>query len=236
MKSEYREIAGITLTVKRSKRRKTIGLKVENGDVSVSAPYRVAHQDIEAFVSSKVAWVQKHLHRKLQQKPLKREFVQGESLPYLGSALALHYVPSAAVGFNKQGGTLELQGVLEPSSSQERESVKDLLRVWYETEADIYLCDRVAVYSHVMGLLPKGIKVRSYKSRWGSCNSRGELQFNWQIMLASSKVVDYVVIHELAHLKYFDHSPAFWAVVASVMPDYHIQRNWLRENGQQLKL
>ena len=78
------------------------------------------------------------------------------------------------------------------------------------------------------------ITIRNQKTRWGSCSSRGNLNFNVMLMLCPPDVIDYVVVHELSHLKHMDHSPAFWAEVASVLPDYAASRNWLKQNGATL--
>ncbi len=108
-------------------------------------------------------------------------------------------------------------------------SRKRLLGNWFAQQALIYLPQRVAALAPLVGVQPQGLRVRYYKSRWGSCNRRGELQFNWLLMMAPPVVVDYVVVHELAHLRHFNHSPAFWQVVGRVMPDYLRHRAWLRQ-------
>ena len=93
---------------------------------------------------------------------------------------------------------------------------------------------RAAAFARKMGVRYQGITIRNQKTRWGSCSSRGNLNFNVMLMLCPPDVIDYVVVHELSHLKHMDHSPAFWAEVASVLPDYAASRNWLKQNGAAL--
>ena len=106
----------------------------------------------------------------------------------------------------------------------------------YREAAREYFPKRVAYYQARMGGTYERIVIREQKTRWGSCSSRGTLSFNWRLMLAPPAVLDYVVVHELAHLQQMNHSKRFWDVVAQVMPDYKVYRNWLKENGMRLKM
>ncbi|MBO7662929.1 MAG: M48 family metallopeptidase [Clostridia bacterium] len=96
------------------------------------------------------------------------------------------------------------------------------------------LSARTEAFARQMGVRVHGITVRNQRTRWGSCSSKGNLNFNLMLMLCPSDVIDYVVVHELCHLKHMDHSPAFWAEVASVLPDYAAARKWLKQNGAAL--
>ena len=98
-------------------------------------------------------------------------------------------------------------------------------------QAKEVLPQRVAYFAAILGVTYGRITVRSQKSRWGSCSAKGNLNFNCLLMLAPPAVQDYVVVHELCHRKEMNHSPAFWAEVAGVLPDYAVHRHWLRENG-----
>jgi predicted metal-dependent hydrolase len=86
-------------------------------------------------------------------------------------------------------------------------------------------------YSPIVGVETNGYKVKEFQSRWGSCTPSGRVDFNWKIIMAPNRVVDYVVVHELCHLKQHDHSPQFWKLVESIMPDYAESKEWLRVNG-----
>ena len=101
----------------------------------------------------------------------------------------------------------------------------------YKKRARGIISRRAAHYANIMGVSYGQISIRDQKSRWGSCSAEGNLNFSWRLILMPIEVMDYVVVHELAHLKELNHSPAFWAEVEAVMPDYKEQRKWLKENG-----
>lgn len=106
----------------------------------------------------------------------------------------------------------------------------------YRTRAKEVFCARAAYWVQFTGGNYTSITVRDQKTRWGSCSSRGTLSFNYRLIFAPLPILDYVVVHELCHLCHMDHSKAFWAAVASVMPDYKQRRQWLKDHGQELNL
>lgn len=213
---------GVSAELRRSSRRRSIGIKVYRGQVVVSAPTRAPLGEIQQFVAQKARWIEKHL--RLQQQALaEREQNRLDAsghLPFLGDRLQL-VNRVGQVGVQRCGNDLEVGGDVTQR--------KPLLAQWLAQQALDYLAGRTALFAPLVGVQPKGLRVRYYKSRWGSCNRRGELQFNWLLMMAPPAVVDYVVVHELAHIQHFDHSPAFWQLVARVMPDYARHRAWLRQ-------
>lgn len=106
----------------------------------------------------------------------------------------------------------------------------------YRETAKEYFPKRAAYYAALLGVSYDRIRIAGQKTRWGSCSSNKTLSFNWKLMLAPPKVLDYVVVHEICHLREMNHSPRFWALVESLMPDYKQQRKWLKENGHTLEL
>ncbi|MBO4977046.1 MAG: M48 family metallopeptidase [Lachnospiraceae bacterium] len=106
----------------------------------------------------------------------------------------------------------------------------------YRNAAKDYFTKRVAYYHTLTGGVYHTITVRDQKSRWGSCSSRGTLSFNYRLMFAPPRVLDYVVVHELCHLTHMNHSKDFWNMVRQIMPDYKIYKEWLREHGHELTL
>lgn len=109
------------------------------------------------------------------------------------------------------------------------------LNQWGRMKAVEIIKDRVSFYEAVMGLKSAQLRVKEVKSLWGSCNSKGRLMFNWRLVMAPVPVIDYVVVHELAHLIHRNHSEKFWKTVQSVLPDYKIRRKWLRVNEKLMK-
>ncbi len=113
-------------------------------------------------------------------------------------------------------------------------SQKQALEKRYRQAAAEYIPQRVAYYHRFTGGTYQRITIRAQRTRWGSCSSRGTLSFNYRLMLAPPKILDYVVVHELCHLEHIDHSRAFWNAVEQVMPDYRECKKWLREHGSEL--
>lgn len=215
---------GIAATLRRSARRRSIGIKVHRGQVVVSAPTGAPLQEIKHFVQQKRRWIERHLLRQRQALEERQElqYTTGDVVMLLGQPLILDIAVSR--GTSSVRGDRLLLGV-------ERDLLglrKGALEAWYIKRAHEHLPERIEHYQSVLGVRAKGLKIRHYKSRWGSCNRRGELQFNWLLMMAPTAVLDYVVVHELAHLRHFDHSPSFWRLVAKGMPDYALQRQWLK--------
>jgi predicted metal-dependent hydrolase len=105
-----------------------------------------------------------------------------------------------------------------------------LLQKWLASEAQTAIINQVQLRAKEMGVQPSSLSIRSQRTRWGSCSTRGTLSFNWRLIMAPPEVLDYVVVHELAHMKQRNHSKAFWAVVARYCPDYLKHRNWLKQN------
>ncbi len=131
---------------------------------------------------------------------------------------------------------LKMQEV-EPFFSQKDKSPSQIrLETIYREAAKEYFPKRVYYFAHILGVSYGNITIRDQKTRWGSCSSKGNLSFNWRLILAPPNVLDYVVVHELCHRKEMNHSPKFWALVESVMPDYKQYRKWLKENGNKLTL
>jgi len=114
--------------------------------------------------------------------------------------------------------------------------IKHLLKQWYNHRAHEMLPNRVDHFSRIMSLFPKTVRVRDTRSRWGSCSSKDAINFSWRIMALPISVIDYIVVHELAHLKERNHRPAFWNLVAAFMPDHKTHRAWLRKNTRSFLL
>jgi predicted metal-dependent hydrolase len=213
----------------RSKRR-TIALIVErDGSLTVRAPQRAALRDIESFIREKAAWVLRTRAR-LQAIPEvpKKQFVDGEKFLFLGQPYELKLV-------KPQRPALQFQDGFTLAGSSQKRGEQAFMR-WYKGQALKLISARVKVYSERHGLIPKRIKITSARTRWGSCSPDGTLNFTWRLVMAPLEVIDYVVVHELVHLKVKDHSKRFWNSVEHIMPDYSLHRKWLRKHGEKLGL
>lgn len=108
---------------------------------------------------------------------------------------------------------------------------RELLEKWFRKEASLILKEKAQEFARLLSVIFKEIHIKDQRSRWGSCSSKGNLNFNWRIVMAPEPVCDYVVIHELCHLKHMDHSESFWQLVETVCPEYKQYKKWLKENG-----
>jgi predicted metal-dependent hydrolase len=211
-------------------RRRTIALIVErDGSLTVRAPKRASLRDIEQFIHEKKDWIlrTRERFRSIPERPQKN-YIDGEMFLFLGNEYPLQLVPAQrpALKFNDQF-------TLARASQNRAEA---LFTRWYKEQALLLISERVEYYSRLYGFQPKQVKISSAKTRWGSCTSTGNLNFTWRLIMASLDVVDYVVIHELAHLRVHNHSPKFWKQVEAIDPHYKVKRKWLRLHGEMLNL
>ncbi|MEI6288829.1 MAG: SprT family zinc-dependent metalloprotease [Chloroflexota bacterium] len=212
-------------------KRKSIAIIVErDGKVIVRAPVKTPERLILAFVISKKAWIsEKKLFALSLPQVKKRSFANGESLPLFGKQLPLRV--STLPGSKK----VIFQNDIFYLANKETDPVTHFEK-WYKKKAQTYFQERVPQLAAVYGLQYEKIRLSSARTRWGSCSFRGTLSFNWKLIMAPIPVIEYVIIHELTHLKIKNHSKKFWDDVERKMPDYKQRRDWLKKNGRQLSL
>lgn len=219
----------------RSARRRSISIEIAKAQVVVRAPYFVAKADIEKFVREKSLWVQQKLAQQEQQLSAlpTYNFANGSSLPYLGGQLTLvvHTQPKADV---VRYGAQLLVILTSRSRLPDEQQTKRLVCQWYQEQALTLLQAKTDAAVARLGAKYAGITIKATRSKWGHCTAQGAIQYNWQILLAPEPIVDYLVAHEVSHLLHHNHSPAFWAVVGSLCPDYKKRRAWLKTHGMQL--
>ncbi|MCE9645647.1 MAG: M48 family metallopeptidase [Chloroflexi bacterium] len=211
-------------------RRRTIALIVErDGTLTVRAPLRASQAMIREFIREKSGWIER-TREKLRSvvQTIPRQYMDGDKFLYLGTAHDLKLV-------KPQRPTLKFDNGFTLSLSAQKKGEAVFTR-WYRERALAVLAERVALYSKTYGFTPKQVRINSAKTRWGSCSPDGTLNFTWRLVMAPLDVIDYVVVHELAHLRVRDHSRKFWNVVEKIYPEYKKQRKWLRENGEGLNL
>ncbi|MBC7877174.1 MAG: M48 family metallopeptidase [Anaerolineales bacterium] len=213
----------------RSKRR-TIAIIIErDGALTVRAPMRVSQAEINSFVQEKSTWIT-HTREKLESivETLTKQYVDGETFLFLGSSFNLKLV-------KPQRPSLKFGSGFTLSQTAQKRGAATFTR-WYKERAYKVISERVAHFAKQYNFTPKQVKIISAKTRWGSCSSNGTLNFTWRLIMAPLDVIDYVVVHELVHLRVKDHSSKFWKAVESIYPEYKKQRKWLRENGEKLNL
>jgi predicted metal-dependent hydrolase len=208
--------------------RRTIALEVTSqATLIVRAPHRVPQVYIDALIREKSAWIHKKMAemRARPQVPV-RQYEEGEVFWFLGRAYPLHYTDAPA-GAIVRTDRLEVSRDLRPD-------MRNVLQRWYVEEAKKEIPARCMYFSMMTGHSPTSLCITNAQGRWGSCTYKGGLNFSWRLVQAPLEIIDYVIVHELVHLRQHDHSKKFWATVESLMPDYQRRREWLRENERLL--
>ena len=204
-------------------RRRTLGLQVTpDAHLIVRVPQKMPIENVHALVCQKLPWIlrKQRFARENYLPAVPKTFVAGEKFLYLGEEYGLFVVPGAygPLVFNEKGFFLR-----EGCASL----AKWLFRDWYREQAAEFLSARVRHYAGMTGARYSGIKISNARGRWGSCSSKGVLNFNWRLVMAPREVVDYVVVHEVVHLEELNHSKRFWQKVKALAPDFPKAKRWL---------
>ena len=221
----------------RTNRKKSATIKVEEGKVQVIIPKSLSQNRLKLLLKEKTPWIRNKLREYSLVQPVKpKEYVSGESFTYLGRNYRLKLTESNSDCIKLKGGQFVL-GVKAKLSDEEKAGfVRVSLLTWYFTHAKERLEEKTRRYAKLVGVEPRSVQVKSYKSRWGSCSPKGDISYNWKIIIAPHRVVDYVVVHELCHILHHDHSELFWKSVERFFPDYSECREWLKVNGSKLMI
>lgn len=234
IQSEYIQGKGFIAEVVRTNRIKSADLKIEDGAVSVVVPIELSLERIEKLLIDKQRWIREKLVLQREAMPVsQKDFISGESFSYLGRnyRLKVERAPFAPVKL--------IQGRLVAtlhSGSDEPHMVRNALVRWYRKRAEAKLQEKAKRYAKIAGVEPRSVGIQTFKSRWGSCSAKGDLLFNWKIIMAPNRICDYIVVHELCHLIHHNHSPRFWKEVERVLPDYAERKEWLKANCGSLEL
>lgn len=199
------------------RQRRTVGLKITADGLIVHAPRLISQLLLESVIKQKADWIQKKLHARSQNKIPALQWQDGEQLLLLGNTVTLavrHDVRSRAI--KHAPGLLELA----MPNHNEAPAVASKVLQWYKKQALADFARRLEIFSAKLGVALPKLFISNARTRWGSCNSRKEIRLNWRLLQAPPHLINYVVCHELAHLKEMNHSTKFWAVVASIYPDY----------------
>lgn len=218
------ELHGLPITIRRSPRARRISLRVSQTtqEIELVYPMRGSEKRALAFLESKADWIKRQLAALPQIQPL----TAGQVIPVLGKTYTIQHTAKT------RGITAMGEGVLHVECLPEFVSrrVQDALKKYLKTRITTLVQEKAAQ----LGVSVKGIALRETTSRWGSCTADGRLSFCWRLVFAPSNILDYLVSHEVAHLKEMNHSQAFWRVVKSLHPNYDTARNWLKQHGNEL--
>ena len=228
----------IEYEVRRSQRRKkTVHIRVDRSGVKVAAPNRIRKSELQAIVRKRASWILKQIASVSEAQPL--QFVNGETLPFLGRNVPM-VIQSADVDSPEVSLDLWNFQVATPhnlSNETRYESIRLAVVGWYKDRATETLASSVDRWWPLLGRGEKSrVLIRDQRHRWASCSYDGTLRFNWRVMMLEPPLIEYIVVHELAHLTHLNHSKDFWDLVYDTMPEAPESRRRLREAAWALSL
>ncbi|MBI4239193.1 MAG: M48 family metallopeptidase [Deltaproteobacteria bacterium] len=206
---------GKQMIIRSPRRRRTMAVQVSaGGTVTVHVPRRCSNQEVEEFLTARRDWIERTRARvvALHARYPKRTLTADATVPYLGTEY-----PLAAI--------------LNDRVDSDSGARATRLITWYRAEALRHLTTRTHHFAAQLGVTPTRIAVRTQHRRWGSCSPNGRIFYNWRLILCPPAVIDYVVAHEVAHLRHANHGPRFWQTVAALFPDFTAHRRWLQTDG-----
>ena len=217
-------------------RRRTIGFMIGPDGLVVRAPRWTPLHEVDAALQAKAGWITRKLgetrERQVRREDARIEWRDGATFPYLGGTIAVVLDPSHA--FAEAGAHLEplecrLYVALPHSASPQQ--LRDSVQAWLMRQAQTHFKQRLEHFAPLLQVQWKSLRLSNAGTRWGSAKSDGSIRLNWRLMHYTPAVVDYVVAHELSHLRVMDHSPRFWQTVESVLPDYAHVRKQLKDDA-----
>lgn len=227
--------------IRRSQRAKKTRIIVTAEKIEVVAPLRVSTSKIHAFVESQQDWIvaatdKVEAKRKKINRLSPELYADGVAVPFRGKQtrirLKSHALKKVKIELNEHYFNIYLPARYEGGSNSEL--IRLALIDWMKKQALKRVNSYIMLHTHKYNLTPRYIKIKNQKSRWGSCGIHNDINLNWLLILAPPEVMEYVVVHELCHIKERNHSAKFWQLVAAHLPDYQQQRDWLRRNGMSL--
>lgn len=226
------KLENINISIEKTERRKTVSIFIErDGSVRVLAPASATDEKIEAAIKSKEYLIFTKLAKwkELNQGKVKREYVNGQSFLYLGRNYRLKLTENQDIALKIKGGFFLLDKKYLPQAEK-------VFKKFYKEKALLKIQERIKVYEDKFSIKPTSIKVLELRNRWASCTSTKGLNFNWKCVMAPVAVLDYIIMHEMVHLKYPNHSADFWNELDKKMPNFREQENWLKRNGVKMSL
>ncbi len=206
--------------------RKSIGITIErDGQVVVNAPTNLSVEEIEKYIHKKRVWIWEKLAIKnaMAENIIKKQFVSGESFSYLGRHYRLQIVDD--------NSDLKLKNGWFILGNKKQKKAKEIFKAWYSEHLKIKIDERLETICKNANILKPDFRIMELGFRWGSCTKEGMLNFNYKIAMAPISVIDYIIVHELVHLKIHTHNDKFWKEVQKMMPNFQEKKEWLRDNG-----
>lgn len=232
---EITQIENQSVEIWRRPYQRSMNLTVRpDGRVRVTCGRRMRLAEIARFVRESQPFIRKRMleNEALRAKYPEKTFISGECFLFFGSRLPLDVIWTwrERIELKAFGDRIEMLAPLKSGASERRSAFQS----WFRREARPHLNKRVVTLAAAMSLFPRQVTIRGQTTRWGSCSQTGTLSLNWKLLCAPAEIIDYVVVHELAHLEHLDHSPAFWDLVGRFHPEWKKSRRWLREHEAEI--
>ncbi len=216
----------VSYTLKRTNRRRSIGLRIDDNGLTVNVPLRASEKWLHSVLQDKAHWVVEKLENWQANKTVPPLWLDGQDIAFVDATLTLRVVASL---FSSPPQLHGRQLFVHVTDNTNEAVVELAVTQWYQRQAEHLFKERVAHYALLMNVAPRTVKLSSARTQWGSCTVRGAVRLNWQLIKMPLRLIDYVVVHELAHLVEMNHSAAFWGVVETAYPDYLKRRGELRK-------
>ena len=215
--------------VVRTDRKRSASIRLLGDLVKVSVPMILSDSRIRNLVTKRTPWIKNKL-REQSDRPITppREYVSGETVTYLGKNYRLKVLIGDKPSIKLRRGYVE--ATVTKTDIDTKNTIRSLLEHWYRSLAEKRLGEKTVRLAGVIGVNPASVTVKNYKSRWGSCSAKGDISYNWRIILAPHSIVDYVVVHELCHMLEHNHSSKYWKHVERHVPNWRECRQWLKHN------
>lgn len=232
----------INYSINKKSNVKNITIKVKHpNNVIIVSPKSVNNEFIHDLVVSKSRWILNKLNefqnKEADNPPLL--LVDGDSIPYIGDYYTLNVYKEKSIikcTLDFKEGKFIAKVPYNISSNDQYIKLRELLINWYLTEGSKLIKERISIYSKKLNLYPESITLKEQKTSWGTCSSKGNIYINWKILLAPLDIIDYVLVHELCHLKYMNHSKEYWSLVSTIFPNYKEKRTYLKDNILKLNI
>lgn len=225
------DLNGLAIQVIRSPRKKSLHIVVErNGTVSVQVPENLEDQRILTILQAKEYEIHKKLiyWKELNKEQIDRQYVSGQSFLYLGRNYNLYLVEGQKRNLIFKDGKFLL--------SEKAFSPREAFVKFYKNQSRLKIKERLLLYQKSVNKIPGKVEIRELPTRWASCTPAGNIYFNWKCVMAPLVVLDYLIVHELVHLDYPNHSRAFWDKVSVICPNYRQHETWLKRNGVRMTI
>ena len=217
-----------------SKKRKTISIQIKPDRIKVSSSYWISKNSVREFILKNENWIRKKLaDQKLRVKPI-TNLVNNEKLTLCGKNYKLKVISEPIIEPEIRSETIIISNNFKTRKTFG--SIESQILMLLKDFSFRILQKKTFEFSQIMNVRYNSVKIKNYKSRWGSCSSKRDISFNWKIIFAPENIIEYLVVHELSHLIHFNHSKLFWNKVEEFQYNYKENRKWLKENGYKLDL